>query len=106
MVRARRSAGEIARVLRPTSSTDPSASAEDLQAVIYDVGRTIPRYQDFNAKNATPERPGVSNAWFGAIYQVLLGEEKGPRFGSFVQVYGISETRALIDRALKGELLA
>ncbi|KWT70093.1 Lysyl-tRNA synthetase (class I) [Hyphomicrobium sulfonivorans] len=88
------------------ANTDPSASAEDLQAVIYDVGRTIPRYQDFNAKNATPERPGVSNAWFGAIYQVLLGEEKGPRFGSFAQVYGISETRALIDRALKGELLA
>ncbi|MBI1649657.1 lysine--tRNA ligase [Hyphomicrobium sulfonivorans] len=88
------------------ANTDPSASAEDLQAVIYDVGRTIPRYQDFNAKNATPERPGVSNAWFGAIYQVLLGEEKGPRFGSFVQVYGISETRALIDRAMKGELLA
>lgn len=87
------------------ANTDPSASAEDLQAVIYDVGRTIPRYQDFNAKNATPERPGVSNAWFGAIYQVLLGEEKGPRFGSFVQVYGINETRALIDRALKGELL-
>jgi lysyl-tRNA synthetase class 1 len=82
------------------------ASAEDLQTVIYDVGRAIPRYQDFASKGATPERPGVSIAWFNAIYQVLLGEEKGPRFGSFVALYGIPETRALIARALDGKLAA
>ena len=82
------------------------ASAEDLQTTIYDVGRAIPRYQDLTAKGATPERPGVSIAWFNAIYQVLLGEEKGPRFGSFVALYGIDETRALIARALAGKLAA
>jgi lysyl-tRNA synthetase, class I len=82
----------------------PGASAEDLQGLIYDVGRSVPRYQDLNAKGATPERPGVSNAWFNAIYEVLLGEEKGPRFGSFIQLYGVPETRALIDKALNGEL--
>ena len=81
------------------------ATAHDLQTLIYDVGRTVPRYQDLTAKGATPEKPGVSNAWFGAIYEVLLGEAKGPRFGSFVELYGIKETRALIDRALKGELV-
>ncbi len=80
------------------------AGAQDLQTIIYDVGRTIPRYQDHAAKGATPEKPGVSNAWFNAIYEVLLGEAKGPRFGSFVELYGVKETRALIDRALKGEL--
>lgn len=83
----------------------PGATAEELQTIIYDVGRAIPRYQDFDAKGATPERPGVSNAWFNAIYSVLLGEEKGPRFGSFVALYGVPETRALIDKALAGELL-
>jgi lysyl-tRNA synthetase, class I len=81
------------------------ASAEDVQGAIYDVGRTIPRYQDFKAKGATPEKPGVSSEWFGAIYQVLLGQEKGPRFGSFVVLYGIDETRALISKALAGELV-
>ncbi|HWB45057.1 MAG TPA: lysine--tRNA ligase [Hyphomicrobiaceae bacterium] len=81
------------------------ARAEDLQAILYDVGRTIPRYQDPNAKGATPEKPGVSNAWFGAIYQVLLGEERGPRFGSFIELYGIEETRKLIAHALAGELV-
>jgi len=85
-------------------SAAPGATAEDLQGLLYDVGRSIPRYQDPNAKGATPERPGVSNAWFNAIYEVLLGEEKGPRFGSFIELYGVKETRALIDKALNGEL--
>ena len=52
--------------------------AEDIQAALYDVARPIPRYQDLKAKNATPERPGVSNEWFNTLYRVLLGEERGP----------------------------
>ena len=82
------------------------ASAQELQTLIYDVGRSVPRYQDLTAKGATPERPGVSNAWFNAIYQVLLGEEKGPRFGSFVELYGVENTRQLIADALSGKLAA
>jgi len=81
-----------------------NATPEDVQTVLYNVGRTIPRYQDFKAKGATPEKPGVSVAWFNAIYQLLLGQERGPRFGSFVAVYGIPETRALIRQALAGTL--
>ncbi len=84
----------------------PNANAQDLMTIIYDIGRSVPRYQDFNAKGATPEKPGVSNAWFNAIYQVLLGEEKGPRFGSFVELYGIGNTRKLIADALAGKLAA
>ncbi len=82
-----------------------SATAEDVQSALYDVARPIPRYQDFSAKGATPERPGVSNVWFSTIYRILLGEEKGPRFGSFVALYGVPETRVLIDRALSGALI-
>ena len=58
------------------------------------------------AKNATPERPGVSNEWFNTLYQVLLGEERGPRFGSFAALYGIPETRQLISKAMDGQLMA
>ena len=43
-------------------------------------------------------------AWFQALYQILLGQDQGPRFGSFVALYGINRTRALIARALAGEL--
>ncbi len=39
-------------------------------------------------------------AWFDCLYQVLLGQEEGPRFGGFVALYGITETVALIRTAL------
>ena len=65
----------------------------------------MPRYQNMKAKGATPERPGVSNDWFAMLYQVLLGEQEGPRFGSFVALYGVAETRALIAQALAGALV-
>ena len=80
------------------------ASAEDIQTALYDVARPIPRYQDLKAKGATPERPGVSNDWFNMLYRILLGESRGPRFGSFVALYGVAETRALIAAALSGDL--
>lgn len=44
--------------------------------------------------------------WFAALYQVLLGADQGPRFGGFVALYGVDETRDLIRRALAGELAA
>ncbi|MCI0736999.1 MAG: lysine--tRNA ligase, partial [Beijerinckiaceae bacterium] len=60
-----------------------SASAEEIQTALYDVARNIPRYQDMRAKGATSARPGVSNEWFTMLYRTLLGETRGPRFGSF-----------------------
>ena len=42
-------------------------------------------------------------AWFSALYEVLLGQSQGPRFGSFAAVFGLDRTIALIDRALAGE---
>ncbi len=81
-----------------------NASAEDIQTGLYNVARPLPRFQDMKAKGATPERPGVSNDWFTMLYEVLLGEKRGPRFGSFIALYGIEQTRGLIGRALAGEL--
>ncbi len=45
-------------------------------------------------------------AWFGALYEVLLGQSQGPRFGSFAAIFGLAETKALIARALAGEDLS
>ncbi len=39
--------------------------------------------------------------WFGCLYEVLLGQKEGPRFGMFIAVYGIHETIQLIHNALK-----
>ena len=81
------------------------ADPETIQSAVLDVARAIPRYQD-NARKGPTGGPGVSGAWFETLYQTLLGQERGPRFGSFVAIYGIPETRALIARALAGELVA
>jgi lysyl-tRNA synthetase, class I len=51
-------------------------------------------------KKGKDGRPGVSLDWFNMLYQVLLGQEKGPRFGSFVAVYGVTNAIAMIDGAL------
>jgi lysyl-tRNA synthetase class 1 len=38
--------------------------------------------------------------WFQLLYQVLIGAESGPRFGSFIALYGIENTIKLIDSKL------
>ena len=38
--------------------------------------------------------------WFQALYQVLLGQDQGPRFGSFAALYGKDATVKMIDEAL------
>ncbi len=83
----------------------PDISADQIQHALYDIGRPIPRYQDHSAKGATAARPGVSNEFFNMIYAVLLGEDRGPRLGSFIAIYGLDETRNLIDKALAGDLV-
>jgi lysyl-tRNA synthetase class 1 len=43
--------------------------------------------------------------WFKAFYEVVLGQEQGPRFGSFAALFGKKETAALIREALSGAFL-
>ncbi len=99
-------AASLQALVRKLKALPAEASAETIQEAVYDVARAEPRYQDFKAKGATRERPGVSNAWFSAIYQIVLGEERGPRFGSFAAIYGLPNTVALLEKALRGDLIA
>src|SRR5262245_1889250 len=76
------------------------AAAEQIQEVVYEIGRREP-FLDKTGKIKTKDgKPGVALDWFNMLYQVLLGQEKGPRFGSFVAVYGIQNTIDMIDGAL------
>ena len=68
------------------------ATGSELQDMVYAAGKN---------NGYTKE---TLRAWFQAIYEVLLGQSQGPRFGGFVELYGVPETRALIARGLKGEL--
>ena len=87
--------------LRDALSQLPAdASAQAIQDVVYEVGRREP-FLDKTGKIKTKDgKPGVSLDWFNMLYQVLLGQEKGPRFGSFAAAYGIQNTIDMIDGAL------
>ena len=74
---------DLAETLR---SVDPASDAEAIQFIVYEVGKRHPL-------------PDLKS-WFGCLYQVLLGQEEGPRFGGFAALYGLQETIALIDLAL------
>jgi lysyl-tRNA synthetase, class I len=76
------------------------ASAEQIQEVVYEVGRREPFLDRSGKGKAKDGKPGVSLEWFNMLYQVLFGQEKGPRFGSFAAVYGLDNTIAMIDGAL------
>jgi lysyl-tRNA synthetase class 1 len=82
------------------SQLPASATAEQIQQVVYEVGRREP-FIDKSGKIKTKDgKPGVALEWFNMLYQVLLGQEKGPRFGSFVSINGVKNTIDLIDGAL------
>jgi lysyl-tRNA synthetase class 1 len=78
----------LAALERPDTPSD----AEALQNEVYEIGK----------------RHGFANLrdWFKALYEVLLGQETGPRMGSFIALYGIEETKSLIRKVLAGESLA
>ncbi|SEN51684.1 lysyl-tRNA synthetase, class I [Sphingomonas gellani] len=62
------------------------ASAEDIQNIVYEIGKTA----GFDSLRD----------WFKALYETLLGSSQGPRMGSFIRLYGIANSRALIADAL------
>ena len=82
------------------SQLGAGATASQIQEVVYEIGRREP-FLDKSGKIKTKDgKPGVALDWFNMLYQVLLGQEKGPRFGSFVAVYGVQNTIDMIDGAL------
>jgi len=76
---------------RLETMTDERDGAK-VQDVVYEVGKV---------HGFEPLR-----AWFAALYEVLLGQSQGPRFGSFAALFGADKTAAMIRQALKGDFLA
>ena len=63
-------------------------SAEDIQTAVYEIGK-VETYGFESLRD-----------WFKALYETLLGSSQGPRMGSFIALYGIANTRKLIEEAL------
>jgi len=76
----------LSELRRYLASLGDRPSAEEIQAELYAIGR----------------RHGYAplRTWFKTLYEVLLGQSEGPRFGSFIAHYGAANTVDLIDRAL------
>lgn len=70
----------------------PGAKGDELQTLVYEAGKA----------NGFAEN---LRDWFKAIYEVLLGASQGPRFGGFIELYGVPETRELIAKGLAGAFL-
>ncbi|WP_208540779.1 MULTISPECIES: lysine--tRNA ligase [Bartonella] len=89
----------LAKIDEKLASLPETVDENTIQNALLDVARLTERYQDHNKKS--PEGgPGVSNVFFQMLYEVLLGQERGPRFGSFIALYGIDKMRALIAEVL------
>ena len=71
---------KLINLLKESSLDD---EAEEIQTKIYDIGMSL-QYE--NLKD-----------WFSAFYQVILGQNQGPRLGSFIKFYGIKKTITLLE---------
>jgi len=61
---------------------------EDIQTKIYTVGK----------ENGYKEN---LRDWFKLIYEVVFGDENGPRMGYFISFFGVNETKQLIEDKIK-----
>lgn len=76
------------------------SDGQTIQNNLLDIGKSIACYQDTSKTNADGSY-GVKGQFFQTLYKLLLGQESGPRFGPFIALYGIAETRAMIKEALE-----
>ncbi len=90
---------------RPPSEQERLA-LESLMEELEKLGDNLPGADYQNAVFAVGNAQGYENLrdWFGALYEILLGQKQGPRMGSFIALYGRQETIDLIRRTLaRGE---
>ena len=67
---------------------DDKMKPEDIQTMIYSTGK----------ENGYSEN---LRDWFKLIYEVVFGDENGPRIGFFISFFGVKETKDLILNKIK-----
>lgn len=81
----------LADLLETLGTVPAGAEAEEIQTEVYSVGKRH-EFEDLKA-------------WFKCLYETLLGQSTGPRMGSFIALFGVEETKELIQKVLAGESL-
>ena len=74
----------IKRLKNCKETTEP----EIIQTIVYSVGKD----------NGYSEN---LREWFKAIYEIIFGDQDGPRMGFFISFFGIKESIELINKHIK-----
>ncbi len=75
------------KLIQTLENLDNKSEAEDIQTKIYEIGMEL--------------KFSSLKDWFSGFYQVVLGQEQGPRLGSFIKFYGIKQTVELLKEKVK-----
>ncbi len=78
----------LEKLITRLKQIDQTLKPEDIQTHVYTVGK-----ENGYEKNLRD--------WFKLIYQVVFGEENGPRMGFFISFFGLKETIQLINEKIK-----
>jgi lysyl-tRNA synthetase class 1 len=62
-------------------------SSDELQKIVFEVGRNHGYEQKMRD-------------WFLALYQILLGQDQGPRMGSFIALFGVENFVKLVEEKI------
>ncbi len=78
----------LEKLIKALDKCSDKMKPEDIQTQIYTVGK----------ENGYKEN---LRDWFKLIYQVIFGDENGPRMGFFISFFGVNETKQLIKDKIK-----
>ena len=78
----------LTALVNTLDTCDEQMSPEEIQTLIYSTGK-----ENGYAENLRD--------WFKLIYEVVFGDENGPRMGFFISFFGVNETKELILSKLK-----
>jgi lysyl-tRNA synthetase class 1 len=75
-------------LIKTLQNCNDQMTPENIQTLIYSTGK----------ENGYEEN---LRDWFKLIYEVVFGDENGPRMGFFISFFGVNETRQLIEDKIK-----
>ncbi len=75
-------------LIKKLDNCNDEMAPEDIQTLIYTTGK-----ENGYSKNLRD--------WFRLIYEVVFGDENGPRMGFFISFFGVKETKDLIRNKIK-----
>ena len=78
----------LASLIETLDKCNDEMTPEEIQTLIYSTGK----------ENGYSEN---LRDWFKLIYEVVFGDENGPRMGFFISFFGVNETKELIKEKIK-----